>query len=203
MWVDSRGGRYVPARGEYRPEGRYYPNPMPYYPSPVYEYGDGATPESRPMNRIGFAVGGEMERIPQELRHDYRSSAGYQPMEEMATRRGDGYRMGRGRSEHHPVFSREMAEEWTAHMRNEDGTTGPHWSLDRIEREMQQRSIQCDPIEFWAVINSIYSDDVAIAKKHNINTMDYYMDRARAWLEDKDAVRDKAAAYYEYVVQHR
>lgn len=102
----------------------------------------------------------------------------------------------------YPCFNWEMAEEWTAHMENEDGTTGPHWPLERIKKEIEQRGIKCDLIKFWAVINAIYSDDVAVAKKHNVNTMDYYIDRAKAWLDDKDAVEDKAAAYYRYVVKH-
>lgn len=99
-------------------------------------------------------------------------------------------------------FSLSMAETWCAHMENEDGSTGPHWSMERIQQEITLRCIKCDPVEFWAVINAIYSDDVAVAKKHNVNTMDYYIDRAKAWLDDKDAVEDKAAAYYQYVVKH-
>lgn len=102
----------------------------------------------------------------------------------------------------HPCFSRETAEEWTACMKNEDGTTGPHWTMARIQQEIEQRGICCDPVKFWAVINSIYSDDCAVARKHGINTMDYYIDRAKAWIDDKDAVEDKAAAYYRYVVRH-
>ena len=101
-----------------------------------------------------------------------------------------------------PVMDMAMAEEWCAHMQNEDGTTGPHWPMERIQQEMSQRGIQCDLVKFWAVINSIYSDDVAVAKEHGVNTMDYYIDRATAWLDDKDAVKDKAAAYYSYVVRH-
>lgn len=99
-------------------------------------------------------------------------------------------------------FTPETAKEWTAHMENEDGTTGPHWSMERIQQEIVQRGISCDPVEFWAVINAIYSDDCAVARKHNVNTMDYYVDRAKAWLHDKDAVSDKAAAYYHYIVRH-
>jgi len=97
---------------------------------------------------------------------------------------------------------RAIAEAWTAGMENKDGTIGPHWTLERIKQEMEQRGIKCNLYEFWAVINSIYSDDVAVAKKHNVNTMEYYVDRATAWIEDQDAVPDKAAAYYTYVVKH-
>lgn len=101
-----------------------------------------------------------------------------------------------------PHFGRKMAMEWTANMENEDGTTGPHWSMERIQEEMEQHGVKCDPVKFWAVINAIYSDDVAVAKKHGVNTMEYYIDRAKAWLEDKDAVPDKAGAYYMYITKH-
>ena len=32
--------------------------------------------------------------------------------------------------------------------------------------------------------------------------MDFYVDMASAWINDKDAVKDKAWAYFEYVVKH-
>ena len=54
-----------------------------------------------------------------------------------------------------------------------------------------------------AALNAVYSDYVKIAKKHGVGgNMDYYVDMALAWLDDKDAVQDKAAAYYRYVVKH-
>lgn len=203
----SRGGYSSPRsdygmpRSDYMEPYSHYPVP-PYVP-PVYEHGGYPMPEIyRPVNKIGFSVGGEMERLPREAGQDYRTTAAYEHMDEMSGRRGSGYSMGRGRPEMVPIFTRQMAEEWTQGMENEDGSRGPHWTLERIKQEMDQRNIKCDLYKFWAVINSIYSDDVAIAKKHSVNTMDYYIDRAKAWLEDKDAVKDKAAAYYQYVVQH-
>ena len=49
----------------------------------------------------------------------------------------------------------------------------------------------------------MYSDYVKASKKHGVGgNMDYYVDMALAWLDDKDAVEDKAAAYYRYVVKH-
>lgn len=201
MWADGRSGRYIPPRGNYdRSEMEY---PMPSYVPPVYERAPRYPYDALPsMHKIGFAVEGEMERIPAELGQEYRTMAGYAPMDEMTRRSGSGYQTGRGRAAAYPAFDQDMAEEWTAHMENEDGTVGPHWPLDKIKQELNQRGIKCDPVKFWAVINSIYSDDVAVAKKHSVNTMDYYIDRAKAWLDDKDAVTDKAAAYYQYVVRH-
>lgn len=96
----------------------------------------------------------------------------------------------------------ELAKEWTAHMKNGDGTTGAHWSMEQVKQLMQQRGINADPAEFFAIFNSAYSDYYPVAKKHNVNNVDFYIDIAKAWLDDKDAVPYKAAAYYEYVVKH-
>ena len=96
----------------------------------------------------------------------------------------------------------ELAKEWTAHMKNGDGTTGAHWPMEQVKQLMQQRGINADPAEFFAILNSVYSDYYTVAKKHNVHNIDFYIDIAKAWLDDKDAVPDKAAAYYECVVKH-
>ena len=96
----------------------------------------------------------------------------------------------------------ELAKEWTSHMKNGDGTTGAHWPMEQTKQLMQQRNISADPVEFFAVLNMVYSDYCNVAKKHNVHNIDYYIDVAKAWLDDKDAVPDKAAAYYECVVKH-
>ena len=67
---------------------------------------------------------------------------------------------------------------------------------------MEQRGIDCDPLQFFAVLNAVYSDYYAVAKKHGVNKMDFYADIAKAWLNDSDAVEDKAARYFEFVVKH-
>lgn len=99
-------------------------------------------------------------------------------------------------------FTEHMAKEWTARMKNGDGTTGAHWPMEQVKQLMQQRGINADPAEFFAVLNSVYSDYYTVAKKHNVHNIDFYIDIAKAWLEDKDAVPDKVAAYYECVVKH-
>lgn len=99
-------------------------------------------------------------------------------------------------------FTEHMAKEWTARMKNGDGTTGAHWPMEQVKQLMQQRGINADPAEFFAILNSVYSDYYTVAKKHNVHNIDFYIDIAKAWIDDKDAVPDKAAAYYEYVVKH-
>lgn len=95
-----------------------------------------------------------------------------------------------------------LAKEWTAMMENEDGTKGPHWSMEQIKKVIEQRGMPGDPVEIWVAMNMMYSDYCKVAKKLGVNTMDFYAEMARAFLDDKDAgVPDKLTAYYEYIVK--
>ena len=57
-------------------------------------------------------------------------------------------------------------------------------------------------MEFWTVMNMLYSDFGDVLKENNVSNMKLYTSLAKAWIEDQDAVHNKAAAYYTYVVQH-
>ena len=96
----------------------------------------------------------------------------------------------------------ETAKEWTKHMQNEDGTSGPHWTLEQAKHIMAQRKIGLDPVQFWVTLNMIYSDFSPVAKKHGLGgSLEFYTDMAKAFLTDKDAKPDKLSRYYEYIVQ--
>lgn len=99
-------------------------------------------------------------------------------------------------------LTHEMAEEWMAGIQNEDGSKGPKWTLEETKRVMKQKGIEVDPVTFWVVMNALYSDYCNVLKKHNVSTIDLYADLACAWIMDKDAVKDKAGAYYMDVVRH-
>lgn len=101
---------------------------------------------------------------------------------------------------HAQKMKRETAEEWTEKMENEDGTKGAHWSYDQVNQLMAQKNIDCDPAEFYAAVNMMYSDYCKVAKQYNINTVDFYFAMAKAFLDDADAGDDKIEKYYEYVV---
>lgn len=97
----------------------------------------------------------------------------------------------------------QEAKMWTSNMQNVDGTNGPHWTLDQAKQVMTQRGINCNPAEFWVALNIIYSDYCKVAKKHNVgNSIDFYADMAKAFLDDKDAGPDKLVKYYQFVVKH-
>ena len=123
-------------------------------------------------------------------------------MDEMSHRSGEkipGHASGKGM----PVLTREMAEYWMENLQNEDGTKGPHWSLEDIKSIIKQRSLQVDPIRLWVAMNAEYSDNVMINRKYGVDKQEYYLESAIAkWLNDKDAVDDKEAAYFMHVVKH-
>lgn len=175
-------------RGRFRSEWEEPEMAYPIYPfvPPVYERGD------ERMNMIGF------ERR-NEIPSDYGMRAEHHSMDEMERRGGD-MQMGRAGSE--MKLTREMAEEWMMGLQNEDGTKGPHWSLDQAKQVMQQRGIGADPVTFWAVMNMMYSDYCKVFKKHGVgDRVDFYADMTAAWINDKDAdPKKKTAAYYQYVV---
>ncbi len=190
-------GRFAPRSAMDEPEERYrgYETReragmhLPPYPPPVYEEGGG-----RPMNKIGFST------EPRSHDRPYRQDAGYERMMEGNRMAGGPPLMGYGRG-NGGRLTREMAEEWTASMKNEDGSKGPHWTMEQSKQLMQQRSIDADPVEFWAALNALYSDYCSVLKKHGISSIDVYADLAAAWLEDRDAVPNKAAMYYECIVK--
>lgn len=175
-------GRYAPENhggGNRGGELRY-----PYWP-PIYER------EAPEMNQIGFDISGNS-------RHEMEPPRG----DEMSRRRGREPQRGMAEHRRVPEFDMETAREWVESMKGEDGKSGEHWTMEQLKPIMQQRGIDAKPEEFWAIMNALYSDYCKVAKKHNVSTVDFYADMAKAWIDDKDAVEDKVAAYYEYVVKH-
>ena len=70
-------------------------------------------------------------------------------------------------------------------------------------RQKTQHGYHYDPATWHAIMCTMYSDFCEVAKKYGLGgNAEFYADMAHAWLDDKDAVEDKAAVYYCYVVQH-
>ena len=130
------------------------------------------------------------------------SYVGHDRMDEMQHRSGEkmpGHAAAKGM----PRMTREMAEEWMKDLHNEDGTRGPHWTIEQVKDLMQKKGIQCDPVRLWVAMNADYSDNVLINRKYGVDNPEFYMDSAIArWPNDTDAVEDKQAAYYMYVTKH-
>jgi len=159
--------------------------------------------ESRSMPRIGFSIDSEESYSPHEFRNDYRAVAEHKRMDESKTHKSGKSEMGHGSSSGKPEFGKEQAEEWVKSMRNADGSTGAHWSLEQIKPVMAQKNIQCDPYEFYAVVNMLYSDYSKVFRKYGIGEKpDFYAELAKAFIDDEDAAEDKVALYYECIVEH-
>lgn len=211
------GGEYYRQDGGYdrdRTRNSRYPIPegsayggYPHYPDPrfmpIYEGKGGVDRESEParMHKIGFSVDGEMERIPDEFDQNYRASVEYPRMNEFERRKGT-YTTGHGSGKGIQPLDKEAANRWTESMKNEDGTNGPHWTMEQTKQIQSQKGIECDPLKFWVAMNMVYSDYSKVAKKLNVNNADFYAGMAEAFLEDKDAQADKLERYYEFVVKH-
>lgn len=162
---------------------------------PHFERGTGGI-----ENRIGYNMRGDEEEPemywPPYWRGGDMHHGGERERGEM--QRGHG----KGKMSFMPM-DRRRAEKWAKSMHNADGTKGAHWTLEQTHQVMQQHGMQYDPSEFYVILNAMYSDYYPVAKKYNTNTVDYYVDLAKAWLEDADAVPNKAAAYYDCVVRHK
>lgn len=145
----------------------------------------------------------------EERRHmkerEYRRELGHASLYEDR----DGYffkgRFG-GNKEQMPIhMTRNMAEEWTLHMKNADGSKGAHWNIDQVKQlQEQKKELQgFDLPDVYAAINMLYSDYCEVAKKFNVNNIDFYVCMAKAWLDDEDAKAGEAktALYYEYIAK--
>lgn len=197
-FYDRRGRRHYDS-GRYAPmsysDGRLAPRSdyMPMEPWP----GEGGYPR---MEREGSP---RMIGFSREWsRTDMASDATMPRIMEMDQIRGQQSQHGRAYSNRFPQFDQRMATEWTRGMVNADGTKGPHWTMEQTTDAMKKHGVSCDPLEFWVIMNSLYSDYCEALKKNNASTMETYVCLAKAWIEDDDAVPDKAAAYYTYVVEH-
>lgn len=95
-------------------------------------------------------------------------------------------------------FTEADARKWTAHMENTDDTTGPHWPIEQTTAVMVSKGYQYDPAVWYAAMNMVYSDYFSVAKKHGVNSVEFYADMAEAFLDDKDAggPEEKISAYY-------
>lgn len=182
---DGYGGRNYPryddhprsemdepeARRRRDSRGRFRSEMDGYYPGPNYP-----PPVYERMNQIGFAA------------HD-------------GSERNNLHMIRGGSSQHGMKMDEETAHEWMENLRNEDGTKGPHWTKEQTTQVMKQKGIDCDPVEFWVAMNAMYSDYFNVAKKMNVNNVDFYTHMAKAFIDDKDAGEGKLMRYYDAVVE--
>lgn len=99
-------------------------------------------------------------------------------------------------------FTMDTAKQWASKLQNEDGSKGPHWTVEQTKQIMAQRNLSLNPTEFWMALNLIYSDFSPVAKKHGVGgSLDFYVDMAKSFLNDKDAAPGKLSNYYNSIVK--
>ena len=92
-------------------------------------------------------------------------------------------------------FSRWLLDKALSSLVNEDGTKGPHWSLEDTTNVAAQYNVEFvnfDKYDWCYVLNMIYSDYYGAVP----DDISYYVKLAKKFLHDKDAEPGKAFKYY-------
>lgn len=193
-------GRYAPIRSEYG-------SPSMAYSEPVRMGGYENNMEARRSweiieNNARTEPNYEHDGMRRVMGFGGSSYVDHSRMDEMAHRSGEKI-PGHASTKNTPKMTREIANEWMETLKNADGSRGAHWTFDEVKNLMQSRGVQGDPLTIWIGMNAEYSDSVMLNRKYGVDRPEYYLDAAvTRWLNDKDAVQDKAAAYYMHVVKH-
>lgn len=106
--------------------------------------------------------------------------------------------------EHGPHFNEEYARKAVMKMENEDGTRGPHWSLEETTTLASQYGIalgsKFNRYDWFVALNMVYSDYYRVIMNiTGSNNTKHYVEFAKAWLNDKDIDEGKMWYYYIYV----
>lgn len=95
-------------------------------------------------------------------------------------------------------LTREEARKWMHEMKH---TAFEEEDAMRYARKMGLDDEEIFP-SYWTVMNALVTDYEDVARKHGVHKPEFYADLAKAWICDEDAVENKAAMYYRYVVEH-
>ena len=104
------------------------------------------------------------------------------------------------------TFTEDDARRWVQHMKNADGSTGPHWTQEQTAAVAGSVGVHdVDPWAWYAAMNMMYSDYWESAMRYGVDRPEYYADLAKEFLFDKDAggPEEKIAGYYHGIVEPR
>lgn len=107
-------------------------------------------------------------------------------------------------AEHGPHFNEEHARKAVSKMENEDGTRGPHWSIEETTTLANQYGVSLgnrfNHYDWFVALNMVYSDYYkVIINITNSNSTKHFVELAKAWINDKDIDEGKMWYYYIYV----
>lgn len=153
----------------------------------------------RPRNEMtGDVEPGRASRMNGRMYNmaDYRGGSEYQVQGNFAM-------MGGGRDD--MKLTKEEACEWVDSMENED-QEHPHggvWSMEEAKELARLVHMTTDGpkfIDFYAIVNAMYSNYSKVAEEFGVEEPEFFAKMAKAWLEDKDAKKNKTALYYHCIV---
>lgn len=105
-----------------------------------------------------------------------------------------------------PHFDEEHARYAVEGMENEDGSKGPHWTVEETTAVANQmginlRSEKHNKWDWYVAMNMIYSDfyKAVVAMTGGTNTK-HFAELAKAWICDKDISEGKMWHYYVYIM---
>lgn len=105
-----------------------------------------------------------------------------------------------------PHFDEEHARYAVAEMENEDGTKGPHWTVEETTSIANQMGINLksekhNKWDWYVAMNMIYSDFYkAVVSMTGGTSTKHFAELAKAWLCDKDISEGKMWHYYVYIM---
>lgn len=150
------------------------------------------------MQRPGWPWGDDEQRGNITSMHDYAQGKEHKQHAKCMI----GFRQEEDRKETGPL-TKEEAEEWVDRMRTKDGRPGKRWTYDEIRQYAGNYGVSGEQniIDFFVVLNMMYSDYCHVAKKLGVDRMDFYAGMAKAFLDDPDAVEGKLEKYREYIAK--
>lgn len=116
------------------------------------------------------------------------------------------FQMDKENKNHHPKkLDKETAEKWVSQMSKPDkkGEKGGKWTYEETAQILKERELNVDPVLFFVAMNMMFSDYGKTLAKHNVNSVNLYIDLAMDWIEDDDvaAGKEKTTDYYYCVVK--
>lgn len=92
-------------------------------------------------------------------------------------------------AEHGPHFNEEHARKAVSKMENEDGTRGPHWSIEETTTLANQYGVSLgnrfNRYDWFVALNMVYSDYYkVIINITNSNSTKHFVELAKAWIND-------------------
>lgn len=154
--------------------------------------------------------GGDMRGRGRGMRRDYGDDWDDEDMRGRARNSRGQYISRRGRrdyGEDDDKLTKRDIKDWEEEMENDDGTK--HFKYPKEHVEETARRMGIDPMKFgedtlWVATNFKYSDGCLTGKKYGVDRIEYYIDSAKEFLEDKDYKgkgEEKLYTYYKCIVE--